>query len=369
MTLIANTLNDGFPILIGDLLVSSPTRKDDFKIPTFLEGVEKYMPKDMVNFPVKLNQKIKVINSNLALGSAGLLTEIETFHNELNTYLDKVEVDTESLNKFKDELDLTKYSKSAFLLLFYDSQSESFISITISDGYWKTEPHEYFNTINAVGTGATGFIEECNRYKNENIECSGNTNITNKALSVNTILLSGLLSKESFSLETIKKNWGAGFEIIYFDSDTQSFTKLTEFSYIIWRGKYSSQKKKLELEPYLILSYKYFNGVLAISSFLNGEVDGYGVLPIGMNKDTVDHSSLPKKFEVYNQKICNTFVIELDEGKVFYPSAFISQREDGHTEIGIKINDSGQLEIMLNKELENKLKSRIEEQFYPEKEN
>ncbi|MBD0296821.1 MAG: hypothetical protein ICV53_23850 [Flavisolibacter sp.] len=57
MTLIARSLNYGFPVLIGDILMTSNTKQDEIHIPTFLRGVEEFLPKTQEGFPVLLRQK------------------------------------------------------------------------------------------------------------------------------------------------------------------------------------------------------------------------------------------------------------------------------------------------------------------------
>ena len=86
MTLIACTLNYGYPVLLGDILMTSDKKGDEIHIPTFLKGVEEFLPNTHEGFPILLRQKIYIINDFLCVALGGDMHEMKLFLDDLMNY-------------------------------------------------------------------------------------------------------------------------------------------------------------------------------------------------------------------------------------------------------------------------------------------
>lgn len=354
MTLIAATLNYSYPVILGDLLVTSPEKSNDFKLPTFLKGVEKYLPENISDYPAKLVQKIYLIKDNLVVAIAGNFIENRDFIKAIIAYYELKKCTEENIKEFISEYDQTKFVNSAYLILYYEKKESGFLMCPIIIGKsWKTGDSKLFEKIYAIGSGSSDFITETNRYSN--VEVYGSINDSNRALSVNMMLLSGLLAKESFTLETIKKYWGAGFELITFDNIKEKYYKVDEFTYIIWKGTLNLNSEELDIFPYLVLSYKYIDDVLIIFSSIENKYEGFAILPIYIDKKDVDKSDFPKEFKVYDKNICNTFILELSNGTVATPSVLINKKDNVPDSIIINVSNETGLEIRISDEITKKL--------------
>jgi hypothetical protein len=69
-------------------------------------------------------------------------------------------------------------------------------------------------------------------------------------------MLCKLLASERLTLTSVKKHWGAGFEMIYFDGE--QFAKLDSMTYVINQGIFNEVDDIPEVPvPGVILHYKY----------------------------------------------------------------------------------------------------------------
>lgn len=77
----------------------------------------------------------------------------------------------------------------------------------------------------------------------------------NYIMQVNIILIVKLLAKERLTLSTIKKHWGAGFELVYFSNG--KFQKLDNVSYILNYGLFDRNGNIPEVPvPSIVMNYK-----------------------------------------------------------------------------------------------------------------
>jgi hypothetical protein len=361
MTLIASISNFSYPVIIGDLLTSSSEFNKDFKLPTFLQGIEKYLPENSSSYPTKLIQKTYIIKNNLVVAIAGNYLKNKYFIESITNFFKEKECKESSLVEFINEYDESEFIDTAYLFLFYEKKQQGFLMNFMTTGdYWNTHKSNLFGDIYAAGSGSSDFITESKRYNN--LIGFGEINSENRAMSASLSLISGLLATESFSLETIKKHWGAGFELISFNEKKQSFYKMNELTYIIWKGRINNKTKDIDLQPFLVLGYKYFENILQINSYNNNKYERFGVLPINLNKDDVDINIFPEKVEFYNNLILNTFIIDLPNGETTTPSVICSKGNSNIGAVFINMKDDGQLEVGISKTVTTELLRQINEQ-------
>jgi len=358
MTLIASISNFSYPVVIGDLLTSSSKFNEDFILPTFLQGIEEYLPKDAKAYPLKLIQKTYIIKNNLVVAIAGDYFKNMYFIESVKEYFKEKDCNKYNLGMFLSEYDQNEYTGTEYLFLFYEKKQEKFLMNVLTVGEsWKSHNSDLFGEIHAVGSGSSDFIIESKRYNN--IIGYGELDIEFQALSASLSLISGLLATESFSLETIKKYWGAGFELISFNAEKESFYKMDELTYIIWRGKINDVTNELDVQPFLVLGYKYFNNILLINSFNSGKYERLAVLPIDLDKDNVDMSVFPKAVEFNEEVVLNTFILDLPNGEVLTPSLVCRKGNSDTGDVFIDVKQDGQLEIGISETVTTELYRQI----------
>jgi len=72
MTMIACTINNGYPIILSDLLLSSRDKPANFSSPTIVDNLMDYLPENRSHYPFRLKQKISIISDNLCFAFSGL---------------------------------------------------------------------------------------------------------------------------------------------------------------------------------------------------------------------------------------------------------------------------------------------------------
>jgi hypothetical protein len=350
MTLIAHSTNFSYPIIIGDILMSSTEKGTKIELPTFLSNVDNKLPGDQKFFPYKLRQKIYVIKDNLVLALAGLEFEMKLFLEDIINYFKFFRSTKEEIEKFYNEYDFSNFTNSSLLIVYSEKKEEGQLIHQITRGNWKHKESPTLEHLYTCGSGSNFFIEMSGYY--DNFHGSGDTNLSNRAISLNYTNLSNLLSIERLSLNTIKEYWGAGFEMIYFNGN--KFKKINDITYVIWKGKVNLDDETYEMSPFLALNFRYFEDILIVTSTDFNKVEGYAVLPIHINKNDVDVGKIPNKINFNSKKICCTFVLEFSNGEIHSPS-FFSQKNLDHPGVKIDFKEDGHTEIWINSELQEKL--------------
>ncbi len=348
MTLIVNTTNFSYPILIGDILMSTQQVKKNTSIPTFLGGVDNLLPPEQKLFPFSLKQKIYVITENLAIGLAGSQNQMKMFFNDITEHFSNNPSSSDNINQFFEEYDFSNFDKSACILLYTELSEKGVLVHQKVKGPWETTKSPSFEYVFACGSGSQYFIE--NAKKNNYYGNIGDDNPLYRAISLNYINLSTLLSVERLSLETIRQSWGAGFEMIFFNGE--KFEKLDDVTFIIWKDNVDLNTENYSVAPFLTLNFKYCDDILLISASDFKTVEGYAVLPLTMKRDEVDQSKFPKQPNFKSHKICCTYVLELSNGKISTPSFFVESKEYPGS-ISIDFNSEGGIEVMVQTDVEN----------------
>ncbi|TYZ14190.1 hypothetical protein FY528_00195 [Hymenobacter lutimineralis] len=382
MTLISCTSNFSYPIVIGDILTSSNEVEKELEIPVFLDGVNSRLSEDQELFPYRLRQKIYIIKDYLVVALAGLEYEMKVFLEELKNNFKYLDLTIENLHSFLKYFDFEEFKDSSALILFAEKKIEGVLIHTLNIGKWRKNNSSLYEEVLACGSGAEYFVKES--MFEMNISAEGDHNMLNRAISLNYILLARILVQERVSLETIKKNWGAGFEMIYFNGD--KFTKMDDVTYIIWNGKMDLSNGNYEFSPLLIMNFKYHNELLVITSHNGVKLGMYGVLPIYMKKEDFNTNDIPSKPHIDGKRVCSIYITELSNGYTVTPAFFSEKRDDismvklndvgsddlllGLLENGmmpdpgpvtVKFDREGRLCIMVNREMENFLMNKMRE--------
>jgi hypothetical protein len=337
MTLISLTANFGYPIIMGDILTSSEDTDTELAIPTFLQGVNHLLPAEQKLLPYKLRQKIYIIQEQLAVALAGSEYEMKFFLEELKNNFKYCELTLANLEAFLAAFDYEQVQQSAAIMLFAEKTAAGILLHERRIGTWREGPSPLHEHVFACGSGSEQFMKEAGVAMHTN--GVGDPDPLSQAISFNYILLAKLLVQERTTLETIKKHWGAGFEMIYYDGT--KFIKMDDVTYVIWKAKLDLQTGKHEEYPFLILNFKYHGELLAITATDCIKTEGYGVLPIYMKKEDVDPAQLPSKPHIDGKRMCSIYIIELSNGYTVTPAFFTEKSaQPSFVTINANANDS-----------------------------
>lgn len=229
MTLIASTLNYAYPIIVGDILMTSEEVKRDVAIPTFLKSVNDLLPADHKFFPFSLRQKIYVVTDSLAIALAGSEFQMRLFLEDIRMNFKYKPCTHSNVVDFVNGYDYSNFDQSACLLLHAEKKEEGVEMNTITIGKWQEAESPTLEYVYACGTGSEYFLN--NSSQRMHFGNAGDPNALYRAISLNYIQLSKLLGIERLNMETLKNSWGAGFEMIYFDGER--FRKMDDITFII----------------------------------------------------------------------------------------------------------------------------------------
>lgn len=95
-----------------------------------------------------------------------------------------------------------------------------------------------------------------------------------RAIQSHVILIASLLAEERTRLHTVRKHWGAGFELIYFDGN--QFKKPDEITYVINEAEFGKDGKVANIPvPSVVLHCKFVADLLLITAIapFSGETE------------------------------------------------------------------------------------------------
>lgn len=260
--MIACTLNFGTPVIIGDLLLSDVLKPDEFVLPSISDNILDYLDEN-ARFPVCLARKIYVITDQVCVGLSGTVARFKPFLADLSVFC-KVHnnLQPEQLKSFLTEYvenDPYRDEVHALIYLFYERDGEQQIGrFTKGVGIEGEVPAlEY---LIAMGSGAKDFREEI--LEAGTLISKLEPGSVAYAVQLNAIVFARILAKERAILHTMKRFWGAGFEMIYIHGGR--FQLLDNICYIVHYANVSSGGIDFPA-PVIVMHYKYYEDVLIIT--------------------------------------------------------------------------------------------------------
>ncbi len=271
MTLIAYTLNsaDSFPVLVGDILVTSTGGETTNPIPTHKSGTSKFLSMHQKFKPYSLAQKIYVIRENVAIALAGIVDEVKKFLEDFRIYCNSFEVITiQDVAFFLEGYDvIDALPNSTYLISVTNIGSMDWINSEVfvypDDGTWDLFETGQFGQAFVSGSGKEKFGDLLKNLPPP-IEIEELPPVI-QAIHKNLSNFARFLALErSHAWHTISELWGAGFEMIFWTGS--HFKKLNDFAFIIYVGEYDANCDIGNPLPNLILYNKYVGDDLIITS-------------------------------------------------------------------------------------------------------
>lgn len=256
MTLIALTVNQGYPVLMADILLSS-TEGSGMAVPTYVDGTEELFS-NKERKPIGLRQKLYVINDRLAVALGGRFDQMYTFLNRIQEFYGRVNFDDNDLDDFitafeKDE------GKELLAIVIRSIKNANGIpnfhvrtmgSISIADT-------EVFDRVFAGGSGVSSLM----KFVNSTTSMRTDIQTTDRFLTSNLSAIGYFLSTEMLDGKSLANLWGAGFEMIIFEDG--KFVKLKEYTIVVMWCEFG---KKIEFNaaPVRTMFFSYHDEVLMI---------------------------------------------------------------------------------------------------------
>lgn len=260
--MIACILGTAAPVVVGDLLLSGNNKPDNFLIPTFSEDVLQYLD-GTDRHPVWLTPKVYILKPNLCIAFSGKVFYFKQFLEDIRMFCRITDtVTTDNLNTFLKQHEHSEAWKHfSFVILLAALENQDLMLGTVFHGQWLNGEAQLYGEIWTTGSGSLSLIQEV--VSRVDLDSTYTIDQVDYAMQVNTMLICKLLSRERATLHTIRKHWGAGFEMVYFEKGR--FTKLDEITYIINQGRFDEKGDIAVPVPAVILHYKYYRELLVIT--------------------------------------------------------------------------------------------------------
>ncbi|MVT09527.1 Ntn hydrolase family protein [Chitinophaga tropicalis] len=374
MTLISRANTFKVPFITGDLVLSSK-KKTPFVPPTINYDVSTLLnDEDIKYFPNDMAQKIYIITPHLILAMAGVVAEMKAFLKDLKircSYYNDLQ--PEHIHQFLKEYDLRKnYSGSAFFMMLSNHGDNNKLQVSHFDsGEWDELNTPIFNDLSSIGSGSETF----NLWASQEINFETTSTLGNPdyALTVSVCQAARLLGIERVTLATIKKAWGAGYEVAFYTGT--HFIKLDEIVYLIFECAYDEEGNISDPVLTKAMYYYYYPEILRITSLdiLEAQVIekgsqleirgqriqvGYFDIPsldIGIIQSS---DNLPDDLSFYTERVAASIVVTQKEAGI-YDMAFFNEGRDGF----VKFQSNESFTVSLPTEIMEKMRAGAKKAF------
>jgi len=262
MTLIALTINYGYPIMMADLLISSSDSDGEIELPTFVKGAGKLFTDMKGSRPLGLKQKLYVVNDRLCVALGGRGDQMRTFLKRITTFYGSTDFRDDELITFVENYPAEESNELIAIVLKSRQDDNGYTFAVRCIGGLRMIENDRYEKVIAGGSGARQFLE----FIQTNPKFG--TDITNSdaLLVMNQYLISYWLGREVARVDSLSNYWGAGFEMIVFENG--KFVKLEEYTVVLLVGRFGNGIE-FEAAPISTMMIAYQENVLIIRVFAN----------------------------------------------------------------------------------------------------
>ncbi len=155
------TFNQGFPVILSDILFTSNDGEKDFLLPTHLDGAKKLIDTGFtIGSPIDLRQKVYIINERLCLVLGGRLDQMYSFLNYMETFFANKFPSFEELSEYLNAYDKDKRDHLLSLVILATVNDNTVQFDIKALGKWHQEKHDVFSFIYSGGSRFNRF--SCN---------------------------------------------------------------------------------------------------------------------------------------------------------------------------------------------------------------
>jgi len=153
--------NNGHPIILADILLSSSCSEGQINLPLFLNGTSKVLEKMEGPKPIgKLIQKLYIINSHLCVALGGRFDQMYSFLRAIKAYFEHYTPTEQELVDFLTQFDEQKKDQIIGLVLFVVDVNGRAEFMSHFIGEWKGRRHHLFEEDYASGSGKVDFLNQ-----------------------------------------------------------------------------------------------------------------------------------------------------------------------------------------------------------------
>jgi hypothetical protein len=361
MTLIAGTIHKSFPVLMGDILITTEiihSTQSNIMLPTYFGGDESAFLLNNKRMPVELKQKLYIITPKLCLALAGNLWYLKIFLEAVRDRFKYLKVTEDNVRKLCDEFDdeLLREVNYIFFGNYFDGEKRSFFYY--GSGINKSITHDYFGICSAAGSGAISFINEVIRYPSDSHKISNNS-LSYQALCTNIYLITNFLLKEKVSTASIEEGWGCGFELICYNGE--SFYKIDNITYIYF--KLTIQDGIIDFEkltPFFIINFKYYEDLLKITAYDSKNVGTFLASPIDKKVYDVNRAGINGKFTFGTENVALCYFTDVSDRLPQIYKLLYHQGTEKNEKISIDIDyESKVISVAIDPEIHRSLFPKI----------
>lgn len=386
MTLIACTKNYDVPFLTSDILMSSRSGSVNFQIPTNNFNVVPFLPTGNEYKPDSFAQKMYIIKDNVCVVFAGDEFEIKSFLIDFRVWCSvNAPVRDEHIKQFLSNFDLTKnFSKSACFIIVIEHTGQHSIKVGMFNvpkemSNWKAKKKEtwqyleddLFEEVYAAGSGTDDFLNTISQ--KVTLITQHEKGSVWHAIQTNVSLIAKTLALEKISLTTLKKNYGGGFESVFYNGEM--FEKISNIVYVI---SYSQFKKDGDIDvpfPQLFLYYTYIRDIFRIVAieiekaekkiiddkiYITAEANNFkcrcfDVKPLDYYTDSIE---LIKDYSFKTDNVAMGYSLIGPDNSIFSP-AWVNRNHD----LTVTYDHEKKIELILSLEITETVRNSCKEYF------
>lgn len=362
MTMIACTLNDQFPIIHSDILITGTDKLETFYVPALTSNLMEVLPKGKLYHPAGLKRKVTLLNDRICFAFAGDVAEAEKLLEDLKIYcrvmgnVTKDQLfDEVQKRDISDELD--------FFIVVMEAAGEGYVPQIIYYNQCRIIDIPVFGKTLLLGSGGDDFLKAATQvvWPLSNIPTS-----PVEAVQTDMAMITGILSSERVDQHTFRNWWGAGIETIYWDGER--FANLQEVSFVFHHWFRNTEHDVGHPVPVKVTHYKYIDDMLFIVDVVSAnwkkkvvedkfifdlEEPGFGLFVVGSidDKRSVDWAKLRDHISFSSMFVGMGYIIT-DGNRLLGPSGFHGARD-----VSVEYRHKSSLRIEVRRELYDRIGS------------
>lgn len=310
MTLIALTVNHGYPVLMADLLISSVESTGEIELPTFVKGTGSLFANMSRYKPLGLKQKLYIVNDRLCVALGGRGDQMRTFLKRMTAFYGSIDFNDDELITFVETYPIEE-SNDLIAIVLKSKQDETGYTFAVRCvGGLRMIENDRYEKVVAGGSGAKQFLE----FIQTNPKYGTDITNTDAFLVMNQYLISYWLGREVARVDSLSNYWGAGYEMIVFESG--KFVKLEEYTVVLLVGKFGNGIE-FEAAPISTMMVGYQEKVLVIRVFANNVEKIFAIPSILDDRESIE----VKDQEAKHSTLLMTYILEnVDNNTEHFPT-------------------------------------------------
>jgi hypothetical protein len=258
MTLAAAHFIQGWPILIGDVLISN---RKEYAQQVTLPTIHHHVLEENVTklySPSGLSQKLTIVNNDLAVGWAGTKLHAKSFIRELLAeYADK-KCSISEILEYLNNMDQERRDNISVVGVIKSEKVFHVFGIGVDCCCERL--NDVVDVVYVAGTGQRDYLEILRSFINKPTEEGLNPF---QYAAGNTIMASSfMMGKELTNLESLINGYGGGYEIISYVNG--KFQKIDDINHIIWIANEAKDGQWTLTLPRLFMKYEYHGDIFMI---------------------------------------------------------------------------------------------------------